>query len=459
MEVPFGINELRPDRVLTEITVGCHVNGCTTVLERMRDGFQANERFLCKRHGIFISPSTYQYEDHKRNLLWREDDDRAVLDRILKVKRTSQRLGRERDEDALTWNIVRAFHREKKLGRLAEILLAGTQAELPLDREPLVIYWSADLADRNSNVWELLTRARGEFGEDDRRGTEPDIVLYWPARCLIFVEAKFCAPNRTHPSPKPIEDDARPMKYGKHPHFAEVFNGSYREIAVTAEKYELMRLWLLGSWIAKCVDRDAAFYLVNLVRWGEETDVEQKFGRAFCRETEKRRFIRTTWEQIWDALPATGLSTPTVCTLDSYFRDKSCGYDASGRLQQAFTAQEDFAGDREGIYRGTTPSPEIDSLWFQSRDAWRRIWSPPRTIQQLIFRILRGSNDAAIDLHHLSATECDLDDNIARNIVEAFRASGWRPPDEVAPRSDCHKSSLGQDGSTEPARRRARKRS
>jgi hypothetical protein len=57
-------------------------------------------------------------------------------------------------------------------------------------------------------------------------------------------------------------------------------------------------------------------------------------------------------------------------------------------------------------------------------------------MQQLIFRLLRGSNDAHLDLHHQAASECDLDYRIARNIVEAFRASGWEPPRGLPPRLD-----------------------
>jgi hypothetical protein len=196
-----------------------------------------------------------------------------------------------------------------------------------------------------------------------------------------------------------------------------------------------MRWWLLGSWIAK--REGGAFYLVNLVRWGEEPGIEQEFGRAFCRETDERRFIRTTWEQIWDALPTSGLPAQTIGTLDAYFRNKSCGYDSGGQLQLAFTTQTELAGADTGVHRGTTASPEIDLLWFQSRDAWRRVWGPPGNMQTVIFRILRGSNDAGVDLHHTPATECDLDYNVARNIVEAFLASGWRPPGGVAPELRC----------------------
>jgi len=74
-----------------------------------------------------------------------------------------------------------------------------------------------------------------------------------------------------------------------------------------------------------------------------------------------------------------------------------------------------------------------DFSWFESRDGWRKLWHSPRSMQTVVFRILRGCNEARVDLHHQAASECDLDYRIARNIVEAFLASGWRPPEGARP--------------------------
>jgi len=33
---------------------------------------------------------------------------------------------------------------------------------------------------------------------------------------------------------------------------------------------------------------------------------------------------------------------------------------------------------------------EGDFGWFDSKDGWRGVWGAPRTMQDLVFRILRG---------------------------------------------------------------------
>jgi len=423
MEMPYGMKELRSKRQLTEDTVNCHVRGCSTVKERARGHFYPREQYLCPKHQIYLTPSTFQYKDPCRNLLWRDAEDRALMGRIWKVKRTTARLGRERDEDALTWNVVRAFHREGRLAQLARIMLAGRQVEVPDREEPEIFYWSAT---SDGKRWKRLENAQKEFGEEPERGTEPDIALWWPEKCLIFVEAKFSSPNRIPPSRRPQGEDNRAENYGGHAHFADVFKAGYEEIATESKFYQLMRLWLLGTWLAK--NEGVAFALVNLVRWGEETDIETAFGRRFCRQSRQRLFVRATWESIWDALPSSGLSEQTIAILDAYFHNKSRGYGADGRLQKAFTAQAERHGNPRRSGAGVTIPGEGNLDWFKKKDGWRRVWGPVRTMQQLVFRILRGCNDAHIDLHHQPATECNLDYNIARNIVEAFLASGWRPP-------------------------------
>ena len=333
MEMPYGLSDLRPVRIERGGEIACHVEGCRTFRPRQRQHFVAREEFLCPEHGIYLSRTTFQYKDHWRNLLWRDECDGRLMSAIARTKRTTARLGRERDEDALTWNVVRAFHREGKLTALAEVLIAGLGPQPP-EAEPSIIYWGSDgIGGR----WALLGQAQNEFGEQAERGTEPDLALWWPGKLLVFVEAKFCSGNQTTPSLTPAEQDHRPCAYGGHKGFAAAFKSDYNEIAVSRKKYELMRMWLLGSWIAE--QEGACFCLVNLVRWGEETSIEETFGEQFCRQTGRRTFCRATWETIWDALPEIGLSHDTRQTLEAYLRNKTCGYGADGVLLAAFAAQ------------------------------------------------------------------------------------------------------------------------
>jgi len=340
VHLPYGMAELRPTRVVSADTVRCHVVGCMVEVPRQRRRFRADNTYLCLQHGIYLSPSTFQYRDPYCNLLWRDDTDRCCLQIVESVKRTMERLGRERDEDALTWNVVRAFEREGRLRALAE-LLTGEGCNLP-PGEPQVIYWATDLV--KGERWRLLEQAQCEFGESPERGTEPDAALYWPGEHLVFVEAKFCAPSCTTPSVKPRREDERPFSYGGHPHFSRAFKGSYHQIAVESRMYQLMRLWLLGSWAAKT--NGAAFHLVNLVRWRKEADIETRFGGRWCRQDSARRFRRATWEEIWDRLPETGLSDRTMTILDQYLANKSAGYDSYGSLRRAFAPRTERMGGR-----------------------------------------------------------------------------------------------------------------
>jgi hypothetical protein len=332
---PYGTDDLREERIVSEAAVTCHVSGCPTTVARQRRFFRASDEFLCPQHGIYLSPTTFQYAEPTRNLLWRYADDCRLLASIAKIKRTMARLGRERDEDAVTWNVVRAFEREGRVGRLAEILLSG-RCRLPVGGEPEVIYWGA----QGEGLWPCLAAARQEFGEPMHRGTEPDLALWWPGRFLVFVEAKFCAGNNTRPSKMRGRPDHRPCTYRKSGHFARVFGGDYNQIAIESQKYELMRNWLLGSWIA--MQSGAGFVLVNLVRSGAECDIESEFGRWLCRQLPDRAFVRSTWESIWAALPSAGLMDDTVRALDTYFRTKSAGYDRAGKLRRAFASEDEI---------------------------------------------------------------------------------------------------------------------
>jgi len=327
--------ELRPVRCVSQSTVRCHVAGCTAELPRQHQHFREREEYLCPIHHIYLSPSTFQYQDRYRNLLWCDDQDRHRLDAMRAVKRTMARLGRERDEDALVWNVTRAFEREGHLRMLAGLLTGEDQSGLPRG-EPQAIYWATDPSGKGR--WQSLEHAQRQFGEEPDRGTEPDVALSWPGRHLIFVEAKFCAASRTTPSAKPEGTDLRPLHYGGHAHFSRVLTGTYCQIAVHSKLYQLMRLWLLGSWLAE--DEFARFHLVNLVRWQDERDVEDRFASRYCCQLPGRRFHRATWESIWDALPASGLSDQSVLTLGGYLANKSCGYDGDGRLQRAFIPRE-----------------------------------------------------------------------------------------------------------------------
>jgi len=204
--LPYGVDDLRCTCEVTKCTVTCHVRGCERKVDRQRGSFRKKDGFLCPDYGIYLSPSTFEYQDPWRNLIWQDQADRVRMAAIRKVKRTAARLGRERDEDALTWNVVRAFHREDRLRRLAQVLLAGSQFPLP-ESEPEIVYWSSDMT---GSRWPPLSDAQSAFREARNRGTEPDVALWWPEKCLIFLEAKLApAIGLAIPPPTPTSTRGR----------------------------------------------------------------------------------------------------------------------------------------------------------------------------------------------------------------------------------------------------------
>src|SRR6185295_11086036 len=69
----------------------------------------------------------------------------------------------------------------------------------------------------------------------------------------------------------------------------------FDEIAVNDKRYELLRLWLLGSHAAHL--RLKPFVLVNLVREVQQDGVEG-FAATRFHQSDDRSFRRATWESI-----------------------------------------------------------------------------------------------------------------------------------------------------------------
>jgi hypothetical protein len=289
---------------------------------RQRRTFTREGRFSCPEHGIYISPSTFEYADAHDNLLWREQEDLQLLAQLTRTKREN-RMARERSEDAVTWNVLRALQKADALGSWLE-----STASLRADR-PNVIYWGCDAS--TGERWPLLDDTRRAFGEPLTKGTEPDVAVV-TASTLFFIEAKFTSGNRTRPS-----EEGRAARYteGAQGWYAEVMRAGFRDVAIEAQLYELMRMWLLGTWAARRLG--TSFCLINLVRDGREESVEEAFG-AFIRSSPQRRFKRATWEGALSHVERVQPSHPVTSLLARYMREKSAGYGPNGRLLQAFSA-------------------------------------------------------------------------------------------------------------------------
>ncbi len=317
----YGRSNLKPEILWTNGEVECPVNDCHVLVKRQTEVFRRDPAFLCQDHQIYVSPTTFAYENYEDNWLRVDEDERELYARVRAAKRES-RMDRNNSEDAVTWNSLRYFDREGLLGNFL------THLELKSDAKEEAIYWSYSPKEGRSCRW--LINARAEFGEDRERGSEPDVILR-NSTSLVFVEAKLMAPNRTKPSNPSVTKD---YQTGGRNWFDEVFSSSYEEVALRAQLYELMRFWLLGSWIA---DREGLdFRLINLVRDGQETDISERFGRHAI-STPDRRFVRVVWEDLF-RLSGSASDDASTNPLGSYAMEKTLGYDSSTQeLLLAFT--------------------------------------------------------------------------------------------------------------------------
>jgi hypothetical protein len=233
----FGFKELKPRIFVTETTVACPVNDCKIRVDRQRHKFRREDRFKCPKHSIFISSSTFEYEDYKNNLLWKAREDVEFLENILREKRES-RMARDNSEDAVTWNVFRFLEKNSLIdGLLSKV--AGQNVN-----SSDLVYWSYD--QKQKKTWYELNKAREQFGEEIERGSEPDLIIK-TGNALFFIEAKFISGNDTPPKDEIREKINNPKKYktGGDYWFRNVFKSTYERI-ISEQKYELLRLWLLG---------------------------------------------------------------------------------------------------------------------------------------------------------------------------------------------------------------------
>jgi hypothetical protein len=313
-----GLEDLKERIHITKKTVECPLKGCPEKVERQRQSFKREERFRCPVHEIYISPSTFEYPQQEDNLLWKQNDDLRLLERIKAVKRES-RMARDNSEDAVTWNVFRFLERNNLTGGFLDLIGAAVEY-------PEIIYWS--YSQQEDDIWAELEKARKEFGEAKKRSSEPDIIIK-TEKALVFIEAKLTATNETSPSDK---SNSKKYETGGNYWFKEVFTSDYKTIAIIDQKYELMRFWLLGTWIAFQMDMN--FYLINLILSGKEEDIEVLFKRHI-RESLRRKFLRLTWEDIYQYIKTKPTSKDNS-TMLRYFATKSLGYDSNGMLKKAF---------------------------------------------------------------------------------------------------------------------------
>ena len=121
-----------------------------------------------------------------------------------------------------------------------------------------------------------MNTARLEFEKTIKRGSEPDIIVKTD-KALFFIEAKLTSGNNTQPYN--FEDSQEKYTNCGNKWYSNVFklDSDYKTVVKMEKKYELMRFWLLGTWLANKLGLD--FYIINLVLAEKEKDIETAFKK------------------------------------------------------------------------------------------------------------------------------------------------------------------------------------
>ena len=326
----LGWDDLKRTIAITEQSVECPVNACQHVVARQRGPFARQGQFRCPEHRIFISPSTFEYENERDNMLWASPEDLALWKHIQAPgSRRERRLARDNSADAVTWNVFRYLETRGRLGAFVDRVYGEKVAEAPQ-----LIWWSCCRESRGT--WKPLLDAARAFDERGARRFEPDLIID-DKKVLVFVASRWAGEDTTGPADP---NDRYGYENGCERWYKKVFapGSSFQVVAVQERLYELMRLWLIGSWIAEGMGK--SFVLVNLVRAEAERDIEERFGQHII-SGNNRRFVRWTWELIQVLTVQERAGDADADKLLEFFGSKTLGYQTRdgathGELRRAF---------------------------------------------------------------------------------------------------------------------------
>ena len=318
---PFGFDDLEenpairyapqtPDSLIQGDQIRCCVRGCNHWLAMRHQGL-LDPNIYCPNHGISVSKTpTYIYKDHHRNFII----DIDILNQVTPHKVESWRLGNERSEDALSWNVFMALAGLNKLAAVFQHLTG-----IPIDTEPDLYLWGIRVFDQQPQTWPNLVQVRLALEDGVGIPTEPDIILRVPGKAIVLIEAKFGSSNGT--------------MQGQEGRFGAVLDFLNRYPCVEGATDPLNRAWIeeqppehvlqqlvrnviFAQWLAE--DGEVPF-VVNLVRATDETNVEERMTNHLAANGPVR-FRRATWEGL-SQLPL--MAQQDAAPLRHYLKNKT----------------------------------------------------------------------------------------------------------------------------------------
>ena len=224
----------------------------------------------------------------------------AVLDRAFNERNRlnkKSRFGFRTSEDAVTWTVFNYLRTRTRLGDIPRLVSDGKLARTT--RNPSCYLWAVNLERPESSPDELQKSLIGicdALKEHKRSRSEPDVILLFGRRALVFVEVKYL---RGGNMPRRTADE----KYGRYVDCTAGFRDP--AMATRSKCYELVRNWRIGSELQECLGAEH-FVLVNLIperlrRSRVDTAAVHRFADSLNQE--RRSFLQLTWTELLTAIP------------------------------------------------------------------------------------------------------------------------------------------------------------
>ncbi|MDK2821638.1 MAG: hypothetical protein PWP31_1603 [Clostridia bacterium] len=327
---------IKPMRPVGINGVSCPVKGCGHIVPYMdREGVNLDNdeedltAYICPYHNIYILPSTYSYVNPETSILWKNDLDKAAIDKLLKLsngKRTWKQIAKETNADALAWNTFRYLQRTGRIDEFLEKLLPNFRRPLGNKEETKIIYWSIDLD--NGSEWEPLKRVRVKLGQVHGFQYGPDVIVVSPNE-ITLLNVKFMGQTLT----KREIPDTYTDQY-------KVFNKPIKLV----HKYignELLENFLIGQELSIKLKRP--FRVVTLTRPNKEKGLQQNVKELL---SDPRQFVHINWLDVYTFVQeGTDIWSKILAR---YLEGKTAGYDLAGRLQTLLGIKQ-FKSDNRNI--------------------------------------------------------------------------------------------------------------
>lgn len=320
--LPYGVFDLNPHIVVhpgPPERIRCFVKDCKWFLRPpTRGGFKGE---VCPVHGIRVHRSgTYSYHDPGRNVIV---SPKLMTEGIMRseFKFEANRMGNERGEDSLTYNVFRSFQEANAL-HLVSRLFTGMEVA----QEPRLFLWGLEMTENSLKPWDLLVAARERWESSlpvSRPLTEPDCAIFSEGRFLVLCEAKFGSPNPVYT--RGPRKDAQSLTLDE---LVNIYSDPTLQMlddvkVATADQieYQLFRNVRFAEFMARQDSPTTQPFFVNLTRHGAENGTFEHFFRLL-RPEHSRRVRHVFWEQLFTLSQLVG---GRLGHLQRYFITKTAG--------------------------------------------------------------------------------------------------------------------------------------